>query len=492
MDTKILREYLLALGFKVDQASTKKFDLAIDGADKRIGNLAKTVGKLGGAATAMVAAFAVQMEDLYYASKLAQSSAKNLQAAEFAGRNIGLTSDHITASITNMARAIRTQPGLGNWLESLGVKVDPKNMEKTWRDMVALTKKMPFYLGAQVAGQFGMDPDTLLLMQQGLDDYDAAMAKRLEMNRQAGVDVDEAARAAKEYSNQVREMLARLGLLKDMFAIALLPQFKEFTTAINDNLDALTRWLLKFTNVKDAVKSLFTLTDAQRANPAKPKSFWDWLTTPQDLRNVGGGPGVNMGNAAARVGTEKGRGGTGNTLSSLLGIGGYNPLMGNSRQLFAGLEAQYGLPPGLLDKVWAQESSRGRNMGPSKAGALGHFQFMPKTAAQFGLTDPNNLEQSATAASKYLSQLLRKYDGDLDKAVAAYNWGPGNMDRYGLGKAPKETRDYLANVTGAQLNADIDIYVQGTSDAQQTAMRTAAELRTSLSDVSRNLGSPLK
>jgi len=48
--------------------------------------------------------------------------------------------------------------------------------------------------------------------------------------------------------------------------------------------------------------------------------------------------------------------------------------------------------------------------------------------------------------SKYLKQLLDKYDGDLDHALAAYNWGQGNVDRYGLEKMPEETRNYLAKI----------------------------------------------
>lgn len=53
-------------------------------------------------------------------------------------------------------------------------------------------------------------------------------------------------------------------------------------------------------------------------------------------------------------------------------------------QLFASLEQRHGLPAGLLDAVWATESSRGKHM-LSPAGAQGHFQFMPATAKRYGL-----------------------------------------------------------------------------------------------------------
>ncbi|WP_186183317.1 transglycosylase SLT domain-containing protein [Burkholderia gladioli] len=119
----------------------------------------------------------------------------------------------------------------------------------------------------------------------------------------------------------------------------------------------------------------------------------------------------------------------------------------NSNALFAKLEDQYKLPPHLLDSVWATESGRGKHM-LSPAGALGHFQFLPKTAAQYGLQDPNDLEQSATAAARMYSDLLKANGGNLERALAGYNWGQGNVDRRGLGAAPSETLAYIDQVEG--------------------------------------------
>lgn len=115
-------------------------------------------------------------------------------------------------------------------------------------------------------------------------------------------------------------------------------------------------------------------------------------------------------------------------------------------ELFSKLEQKHGLPSGLLDAVWATESGRGKNM-LSPAGARGHFQFMPATAQQYGLTNPDDLNQSAEAAARMYGDLFRKYGGDMPKALAAYNWGQGNLDRQGLEKAPAETRNYINKIT---------------------------------------------
>lgn len=116
-------------------------------------------------------------------------------------------------------------------------------------------------------------------------------------------------------------------------------------------------------------------------------------------------------------------------------------------ELLNKLEGQYGLPAGLLDSVWAAESGRGRAMLSPK-GAQGHFQFMPATAKQYGLQDPNDLTQSATAAARMLSDLMAQSGGDVQKALAGYNWGIGNVQRKGMDAAPAETRNYIAKVTG--------------------------------------------
>ena len=116
--------------------------------------------------------------------------------------------------------------------------------------------------------------------------------------------------------------------------------------------------------------------------------------------------------------------------------------------LFNQLEAQYGLPSGLLDAVWAQESSRGRAMLSPK-GAKGHMGFMDPTAAQYGVKDPNDLTQAATGAARMYADLLKQYGGDLPRALAGYNWGQGNLSRKGFEAAPSETRNYIKEVTSA-------------------------------------------
>lgn len=157
--------------------------------------------------------------------------------------------------------------------------------------------------------------------------------------------------------------------------------------------------------------------------------------------------------------------------------------------LFARLEKQYALPPGLLDRVWRTESNRGDpRFMRSSAGAKGHFGFMDPTAKEYGVKDPDDLQDSATGAAKYWADLLKKYDGDARKAAAAYNWGMGNMSRYGLGSAPKETRDYMDKVAGPAptLNQTNNITVTGATDPQGSARAVTEAMAESNAEAIRN------
>ncbi|SAX25645.1 lytic transglycosylase domain-containing protein [Klebsiella quasipneumoniae] len=114
---------------------------------------------------------------------------------------------------------------------------------------------------------------------------------------------------------------------------------------------------------------------------------------------------------------------------------------------FGALEGKYGLPSGLLSSVAATESG-GDPFAESKAGAKGLFQFMPGTAKDMGLKgrDVYDPHKSAEAAAKYLRWLMDATGGDLEKTLASYNWGLGNVQKKGMDNLPSETRNYVPKV----------------------------------------------
>lgn len=126
----------------------------------------------------------------------------------------------------------------------------------------------------------------------------------------------------------------------------------------------------------------------------------------------------------------------------------------NADSRLSAVSQRYGIPQHMLYSVWAQESRKGNMKQASTDGAKGHFQFMPGTAKAYGISGREwDFDASSDAAARYFQWLLKHYNGDHSKALAAYNWGNGNLDKaikqYGTGwfaHIPKETQGYVNSI----------------------------------------------
>lgn len=134
------------------------------------------------------------------------------------------------------------------------------------------------------------------------------------------------------------------------------------------------------------------------------------------------------------------------TLAMASGEADCPPLPDDEVQSLAGQAAnREGLDPDLLLNVMRQESGF-RPCAVSAKGAMGLMQLMPATAGDLGVVDSFDPSENVSAGAKFLKQLLSRYNGDVFKAVSAYNAGPARVDAAdGIPQIP-ETLDYIKRI----------------------------------------------
>jgi len=117
----------------------------------------------------------------------------------------------------------------------------------------------------------------------------------------------------------------------------------------------------------------------------------------------------------------------------------------STRQIVQEASNKQGVDSDFIHSVIKQESA-GNTAAVSRTGARGLMQLMPATALQLGVVDSFSPEQNVHGGTRYLRELLERYNGDAIKALAAYNAGPGAVDRYKGVPPYRETRQYVRRV----------------------------------------------
>jgi hypothetical protein len=466
---EILQEYLVRLGFVTDAIGVKKMDGALGAISKKALGVGSAVMGMAVTAEAAIGIFSSQMEKMYYASKLSGSSITNLKSLGQAGKSVGVMGDQIGDAVHNMAAAIRLNPGMQQLIESFGVKVTGRDVSDVAIDTMKALSRQPEWLGAQWANQlFGMDADTyhLLVATPGaLDKVGDAQKNLKAMYAAYGLDWEEEGKRAVEYNTQLRVLENRFETLGAVMMKDLQPAFQWLNGALTTGLDSLTKFLsTKDDVVKKGDKLIPIGKDGGvivngkfRPNSVTPKHqdpdyrrhidygkrTTDWMKSLYPYFHSDAATAEwrkkNGGAAPARIGPAPARVSASNTLEDI--------------------DKQYGFPSGTMRSMMRVESTGNPN-AISPKGAKGRFQVMPATASSpgFGLSGWNQLDttnnQDASHSAAYLAALVKKH-GSLGLALAAYNGGTGNVDKY-HGMPPfKETQDYVANVLGGLDNTKL-------------------------------------
>lgn len=243
MATESIREFLVSLGFKLDQPGLKKFTTSIDGATKSVFKLAAAIESTAVAISAGVARWSSNLEALYFAAQRTGSSATALKALDLAARNLGANAGEAQSAIEGLASAMRSNPGniglLTSLLGKLGyqLKINADGSIDSADALLKLSqvfKAMPFFQANQFAQQLGISEHTLYQLTRGnlVDEYRKAL---VELS-QGGF--DKASERAHQFMIQLRNFEAQL----EVFGVQVVDALQK---KLGFSLDKISAWFAK-------------------------------------------------------------------------------------------------------------------------------------------------------------------------------------------------------------------------------------------------------
>lgn len=277
-DENVLREYLVSLGWKVDEAGKKRFDGALDSAGKTAAAVAAGLTAAATAIAATVIKIASGFDDLYFAAQRTNTSVANIKSLTYALSQLGVPASQAQSAIEGVARAIRTNPGTESLFRTLGVQTrDAKGQIRDTVDiLVDLDKALsgkPQYIGAQYAAALGLDEATFNMIRGRAAEIKKLQEEYLKRAGELGVDPDKAAKAANELMTNFRQLQSEIGLVVDKIAIDLGPP-------INKTLNDLQAWIAEHKDeiietIKTISKALVGVAEDIAAIVQNLQPLWD-------------------------------------------------------------------------------------------------------------------------------------------------------------------------------------------------------------------------
>lgn len=238
-----IKEFLVALGFKIDDAQSKKFDSAIANATHNVLGLGAATVATATAIGVSVEKIARQYEDLYYVGLRTNSAVSNLRSYEYAARQIGLTSDQARSSVEAMAGAMRMNPGLQGLLKSMGVSGGDgqKQLTGLMETLKNQFGEKGYFAAARVGSLFGLDETTFRMLWMNLDKLKQKQEDQKRRMKEAGVDADAMAGKWVDFSNKLDLLGDNFGILEERITADFLPAASAVIGVVNDMVEAFNR-----------------------------------------------------------------------------------------------------------------------------------------------------------------------------------------------------------------------------------------------------------
>jgi hypothetical protein len=505
-NAEVIKEFLAQLGFRIDESSFKKFDSTLGKATRNAFVFGASATAAAAAVEAFVARVSESMDRLYFASKRTGASAEEIGAFVFAVSQLGGTSDDARASMENLARFMRTQPGAGGFLTRV-LGVSPEHLGdtvKTMQDLSATFQRLPVYLGEKYANMLGIDEKTFLAMRDGsltrfMEQYNAKLAEY-------GLNAEDAAARGHDFMQNVRglensftalatrmstdlnpaaerflgwtqaavDWVGRLdkqtGGLGTTLTVGLVAALGAVTAAVGGSLVAIGGWAV-------ALVGVFTLV----------LQHWEELKKSMALGSLTGGD-SGVGN---QLGTWL-RGMVGGGGAAAAGSGSIDPMA-----YFRGMGWSNAQAAGIVANL-----QRESGLNPSAAGdngqALGVAQWHPDRQAAFRQWAGHDIRQSTLAEQLAFVQYELTQGGER----AAGNALRGTVTPFAAADAFARLYERPANLANESalrgrmaanlaaapsVSQHTEIHVHGSDDPQATADAVAGAQHRVNSELMRNI-----
>lgn len=204
MADNVIKEFLVSLGFKVDDKSQKSFNDGIDLATAKAVALGEGMVEAAKAVASAVTSMAQDLDTLYWRTQRLGSSAVDVKAFEYAISQLGGSAQGARASLENIAEFLKSSPGNVDFLLQYGVSPEHiGNAEKSLIDLEKTFKRMPYWQAKSIASVIGIDPLTLQAMIRDTGEFEKQLE---EMAKASGLNFDEAAKKAAEFQQRLREL----------------------------------------------------------------------------------------------------------------------------------------------------------------------------------------------------------------------------------------------------------------------------------------------
>ncbi|HHK9165554.1 TPA: lytic transglycosylase catalytic [Escherichia coli] len=217
MNAETIKDFLVSLGFSVDDAGAKKFGSVLTGTTANVIKMGLAVEGAALSVVAFTAKIASGLDNLYWASQRTGATVQGIQSIGYAVSQVGGSVDAARSSLENLSRFIRNNPGAEGFLNRLGVQT--RDASGNMRDMAAIftgvgqkLSSMPYYRANQYAQMLGIDENTLMAMRRGVGQFSAQYS---EMVKAIGFNADQAALSSNRFMTSLKSLGEMAGMARD-------------------------------------------------------------------------------------------------------------------------------------------------------------------------------------------------------------------------------------------------------------------------------------